>query len=118
MQRNSNSKIGYVIYLKFQITQHLQDKLLMENLIQYLDCGRIQEESKRSIVNFIVSKFDDINNKIIPFFCKYPLRSNKAKDYLDFCKACNLVKDRFHLSEKGLLELRIIKLGMNKGRLI
>jgi hypothetical protein len=118
IQRSSDQKVGFIISLKFQITQHLRDKLLMESLIQYLDCGRIQKESKRSIVNFIVSKFDDINNRIIPFFCKYSLRSNKVKDYLDFCKACNLIKDRSHLTEKGLIELRKIKLGMNKGRFI
>ena len=58
----------------------------MESLIQYLGCGRIQEESKRSIVNFIVSKFDDNNNSENNYFniiineCNHRLLNNFSKN--------------------------------------
>ena len=50
------------------------------------------------------------------FFYSYFLHSNKIKDYLDFCKACNIIRDKSHLTKKGLEELRLIKSGMNTGR--
>jgi hypothetical protein len=37
-------------------------------------------------------------------------------DYLDWCKIAELMKNKVHLSEEGLEQIRTIKAGMNKGR--
>jgi len=52
----------------------------------------------------------------VPFFKQYPLRGSKSLDYLDFCKGVVLMKNKDHLTEAGLEEMRLIKTGMNKGR--
>ena len=44
-----------------------------------------------------VTKFDDIVNKIIPFFKKYLILGVKALDFADFCKAAELMKNKAHL---------------------
>ena len=63
-----------------------------------------------------VTKFDDIVNKIIPFFKKYPILGVKALDFADFCKAAELMKNKAHLTKDGLEKIRKIKAGMNRGR--
>jgi len=63
---SANHKIGYQVQLKFQITQLSRDKKLMEKLVKYLGCGYISERA--DIVDFHVTKFMDITDKIIPFF--------------------------------------------------
>ena len=63
---------------------------------------------------------DDIVNKIIPFFNKYPIIGVKSKDFKDFSKAAELIINKKHLTKKKKCfffdQIRAIKIGMNKGR--
>jgi hypothetical protein len=49
-------------------------------------CGKSIFSEKQNRVDFIVSKFGDIEEKLIPFFNKYYLQGSKRLDYADFCK--------------------------------
>ena len=60
----------------------------MESIKIYLDCGNISK--REEAVDIRVTKFSDINNKIIPFFNKNPIIGNKFKDYQDFSKVAQL----------------------------
>jgi hypothetical protein len=54
----------------------------MEKLISVLGCGRIELMLKQSAVYFVVVKFIDIFEKIIPLpFGGYPIKGVKALDY-------------------------------------
>lgn len=99
--------------LVFQITQHNRDTNLIKSFIEYFGCGRIKEE--KLIINFIVSKFSDIENIIVPFFKQYPLQGNKALNLADFCKAVERIKTKSHLTNAGMEEILKIKSGMNRG---
>jgi LAGLIDADG endonuclease len=85
----------------------------MKSFLNYLDCGIISEHNQ--IVIFKVSKFSDIDNKIIPFFIKYPIIGIKYKDFLDFCKVKEFMKNKEHLTLNGLEEIKEIKSLMNTG---
>lgn len=90
------------INLRFTLTLHSRDKVLMESLVNYLNCGREYSAPKRNEVYFIVSKLSDINDKIIPLFEKHPLLGSKYQDYLDFAKVAKWVKSKDHLTNGGL----------------
>ena len=64
----------------------------------------------------MVTKFDDIVNIIIPFYNKYPIHGVKALDFKDFCLVAEMMKEKKHLTQKGLELIRKIKAGMNRGR--
>ena len=66
----------------------------------------------------MVTKLSDIEEKIIPFFNKFPIWGVKAEDFADFCRARELMKEKKHLTAEGLEEIRQIKAGMNIGRKI
>ena len=70
----------------------------------------------REAIYLRVTKFEDLVNKIIPLFQKYPIRGVKALDFSDFCRAVSLMKDKKHLTVEGLEQIRKIKAGMNRGR--
>lgn len=109
---NSVSHVtGYQVQLRFQITQQSRDKFLMERLVSYLGCGYISERG--DIVDFHVTKFMDVSEKIIPFFEKYPIIGVKLDNYKDFCEVANLIKDKKHLTVEGLEEIRQFKSNMN-----
>lgn len=102
------------ISLRFVITQHSKDSVLLENISNYLGCGKCY--SSRSEVNLTVSTFSDIN-KIISLFNKYPLLGTKKEDYLDFCKVAELIKSKDHLTKQGIENIKRIKSNMNSKRI-
>ena len=63
------------VKLVFSISQHNRDKELMISLIEYFGCGNVYEN--RKAVDFIITKFSDLNNKVIPFFEKYSIQGVK-----------------------------------------
>ena len=109
---------GIQVIMTFSIDQHVRDEVLLTNLIDYLGCGQIEKVRTRpNQVKFVVYKFNDILNKIIPFFKSYPLQGIKAMDYKDFCAISKIMEDKSHLTPEGLKKLKSLKSGMNKGRM-
>ena len=73
----SDTKLGYTLYLRFKISQHVRDIKLIESFVSYLGCGTIVNESEHvkfqkpqtpAGVRGFVAKFKDIWEKVIPFF--------------------------------------------------
>lgn len=81
-----------------------------------LACGYLQEIPLNSRVNFLVTKFSDIFNVVVPFFNKYPLQGSKNLDFQDFCLIVKLMSEKKHLTLEGLEIIKQIKSGMNTGR--
>ena len=113
--RNKAYKLGEGVALYFTITQHSRDQQMMSRLVDYLGCGTIQESSSKPITRLVVTKFTDIEEKIIPFFDRYPLHGSKAKDFADFKRVAEIVKNKGHLTASGLSQIKDIKSGMNRG---
>jgi len=112
--RERSDRPGYIIQLIFKVSQHIRDELIIRSLIEYFDCGNIYKD--KDMVTYRVQKFSDIDNKIMPFFSKHRIGGVKYLDYLDWCKAVELVKNKDHLTEGGLAQLRNIKAVMNLAR--
>jgi hypothetical protein len=79
-------------------------------------CGKVYQASGYNTCSLTVVKYSDITNLIIPFFEKYPVLGVKQKDFADWCKVANLMKEGSHLTEEGLKLIQSLKKGMNRGR--
>ena len=113
IRKSSTCKIGKAVILKFQIAQHSRDTELMKSLITILGCGRIELNLARSVVYFLVTRYEDIINKVIPFFDKYLIEGAKVSDFSNFKKAAVLMSKKAHWTEEGLSEIQSIKSDMN-----
>ena len=102
IKQSKTISIGFQVFLRFQITQHSDDRLLLNNIVNYLGCGHLHMLSNKQALNVIVHKLSDINEKIIPFFNKYPLQEPKVLNYQDFCKIAMIMKHKSHLTLEGL----------------
>jgi hypothetical protein len=102
------------IQLEFNISQHKRDEQLVANLVKFLGCGNTY--TKGNICRFRVTNFTDITIKILPFFKVNFILGEKLKDFKDFCKVVLIMKDKNHLTQKGLDQIREIKARMNTGR--
>ena len=88
----------------------------MRSLIESFSCGNICKRGE--VCDYRITSFEDISEKIIPFFKKYPIQGEKSKDFQDWCKVANMIKEKYHLTKEGLEEIKKIKAGMNTGRKI
>lgn len=103
--------------LVLQITQNERDEELMETLRSYFGNGGIDRvSSTSSALNFKISSFSFIYEKIIPFFRQHPIIGVKSEDFYDWVKVAELMKNNKHRTPEGLDQIRKIKEGMNKGR--
>ncbi len=88
----------------------------MSNILNHFNCGVLYEKPNINQVHFVVFKFSDIRDKIIPFLYDNPLQGSKALDFSDFCKVAKLMENKAHLDNKGLKQIVLIKEKMNFGR--
>lgn len=110
--KSTSNNSRYNVLLSITIAQHSKDKSLMNSLVNTLKCGIVSKQYKNAVV-LTITRFKDINNKIIPLFKEYRIKGVKA---LDFCRVAKLMNEKSHLLSTGLEEIRKIKLNMNKGR--
>jgi len=107
--KSSGNKLGFQIRLRFRITQHIRDELLMQSFADNLNCGFIEKYPKGNAVNYCVLKFSDITDKIIPFFKQYPIVGKKSKYFSGFCEAADLMCKKQHLTASGFERIKQIK---------
>jgi LAGLIDADG endonuclease/NADH-Ubiquinone oxidoreductase (complex I), chain 5 N-terminus len=113
---STNSKLGYRVQLRFRISQHSRDFILMEKIVEYLGSGKIYKYAGKSAVSLSIVDFKDITFIIVPFFNENPIIGIKLYDYLDWCKIHSLMLNRTHLTVEGINSIIKIKSGMNTGR--
>lgn len=95
----------------FSISQHKRDIALLENLVTYFNCGLVETVKTRPTQSsYVVYKFDDILNKIIPFFDTYPLKGKKLLDFYDFKKIASITEKNTKYDENSYLLKEIIKI--------
>lgn len=114
--KSPNSKIGYSAQLRFKISQHSRDQLLMRSFVTYWGSGSYFQYTDKSLGDYRCVNFVDIYGKIIPFFKKYPILGIKALDFNDWSLGAEILESRAHLTYEGLARLKSLKEGMNKGR--
>ena len=115
LKKNKKMKLGWSIYLTFEIHLHRKDRELLTNIREVLGrVGTIYDGSNKSIL-YSVGSLSEIIHTIIPFFDKYCLLSKKSIDYELFRKAALIMDKKEHLTEKGFYQILSIKAAMRNG---
>lgn len=83
IKKSSSNRLGVQVELVFQLTQHLRDEKLINSLISYFGCGKMYKKSNVEAVDYKISKFSDLTEKLIPFFYKHKIIGVKYKDFND-----------------------------------
>lgn len=110
-------KHGYTCQPQFRITQHERNLIVLNRIIETMGCGTIVKPSgDRDRYSISVANLADLVTIIIPFFEKYPIYGAKHLDFLDFFKGVCILKNKGHLTSKGLNELKYLAYAMNTYR--
>ena len=111
--KSLTTKTGIAVALRIVITQHKRDIELLKYLIKIFEIGRIDQTKNSTSVVFVVTKYKDIKEKIIPLFDNYPLHGIKLKNYVLFKKIVEIIEKKLHTTQQGLFEIRKIKSKIN-----
>ena len=82
-------RLGFELNLDFQIEVRIDDKEILERIKKTLGCGHINvlnyERYKKWMphVKYRVGRIEDLRNKLVPFFRRYPLQAKKKKNESD-----------------------------------
>jgi LAGLIDADG endonuclease len=99
--RNPLSRLGYTVSLRFNITMHLRDSLLIKKIRSFFKNIGVYKESG-SFCYFDVNSVADLG-LIIEHFIKYPLLSSKRNSFYIFKIISEIIKTKQHLSPQGFL---------------
>ena len=114
IQRDPRMKTWWRVAYSFVIELHVKDITILEAIKNTLGVGTVRKISKRDMVRYSVESMRDLP-KIIAHFDEYELKSAKFSDYLLFKKCLELIQNKEHLTENGLLQIVNIKSSLNWG---
>jgi hypothetical protein len=104
---------------KFYLKLVERDRKILDELQQFFGCGNVyfQRERRRNhqhCYRYEVSKRDDLEKIIIPFFRKHILKfPSKRKDFEIFCKMFDRIMKGEHRTKEGLTNLFRMKCAMH-----
>lgn len=122
ISKHKTKRLGFDARLSFEIELRGDDRKILEEIQSHLGCGHIYELKYERYgwmphAKYSIRKRNDIRDKLVPFFKKYPLRGKKAKDFVLFCQALEeIFEKKKHLTMEGINRLREIRRFMNKRR--
>lgn len=109
---NSQMTLNKQVLPEFTVVQHERDVQILYGLKTYWGCGVVRKNHGDRMC-YRVRGFENLSEKIIPFFEKHKLKTKKRLDFEKFRDVLLLMKDKKHLTESGLADIEKIANQMN-----
>ena len=111
--------VSWEVRPSFSISQNKRDRAILFRLKNYFACGSIRPSRKDNTYKYEVRALQDLANKVIPHFERYPLKTQKKKDFEVLKKVVEMMQKDKHLTLEGLREIaRIVLQASPEGRRI
>ena len=110
--KNARFKTKWEVQLSFKIELHIKELELLRLIQKFFNVGNIRIFKDKAA--YYVNSLKDISI-IVNHFENYPLVSKKQGDFLLFKSVIQLMTNREHLTEEGLLKIVSIRASLNKG---
>jgi LAGLIDADG endonuclease len=119
INRCSTLKLGWQVRPEFVVTQGERSIAALELLQQFFGCGAIYRNSRRDdhredVFRWCVRRRHDLEERIVPFLERVPLRTAKAEDLAKFCQVLALMRFDAHLTREGVAKIARIVEQMNR----
>lgn len=90
----NNQGLKQNLIFRYRIRLHIDDVDVLYKIQNKLKIGIVNLDIKKFECVYVVTKFEDIKNVIIPIFKYTKLYTTKAKDFMDFCLAFE-IKEKY-----------------------
>ena len=112
IRRHPGYKLGWKTSLTFNVSQKGAKSL--ELIHSTFNCGYVRKRWD-NLHYFEIVEFEKVVNRVLPFFAKYQLRSEKKKDFEIFRSVVELMKSGKHLTIPGITKILELRAPMNYG---
>ena len=113
----TNVTLGLQVIPEFHVSQNGERISVLQLFVEALGCGSIKRNaaanSRDKSYVLVVKKHCDLYEKVIPFFQRFPLRSEKHQEFLKFARVVEMMHRKEHLTTDGLKRISEIAFSMN-----
>lgn len=107
--RRNDLPLKWQILTEFHLSQNPGGRNLLEEFKKRLNCGYLKPNHAKNPKDrswvLVIKNREDLKKKLIPFFTKNPLHSQKQQEFIIFAKVLNLIKRNKHLQKEGFHEI-------------
>ena len=115
LRRKADYKVNWQVVMSFNVSQ--KDPTLLYLLQRELGCGIIKIRKIDNLYSFDTTNPEDIIQKIVPYFQKYPVQSDsKKKNFSLFCEIAELMENGQHRNLTGLRKILQLREKINEGK--
>ena len=118
-QKRTDLKFGWQAIPEFHISQNYTSRRVLEEIKDFLQCGYIKANDaagkRDKTLVYVVRDRIDLLTKVIPFFDRFQLRTEKRKDCETFSKIVQMMDCNRHLEAEGFKEIINLAFSMNAG---
>ncbi len=117
--KDSRMKTGIKLIPEFHVSQRVTSREVLDRLVLHFQCGYVKanhaKNDRDKTYVYVVRNRDDILQKIIPFFRKHKLQTEKSDDYMLFANIVGRMSVGEHRNKGTLRELLNLAYQMNQG---
>ncbi len=115
LRRKADYKVNWQVVMSFNVSQ--KDPTILFLLKEKLGCGIIKVRKKDKLYSLDITCPQDIIQKVIPYFLKYPVLSDsKRKNFAVFCEIASLMSKGKHKDIAGLRKILELREKINEGK--
>ncbi len=116
-QRSVDARIGWQAIPEFHVSQNACSRNVLEAIRERLGCGIIKanhrgSRSDRTLV-LVVRNRQDLSIRVIPFFERYSLHTQKKRDFELFRDVVRMMNRDVHLTADGFARIVELAYAMN-----
>ena len=100
--RRAKLKTCIEVRPSFCVAQNKRSLAVLKTIHTYFGCGAIRFSKRDQMYKYEVRSISDLQQRIIPHFKKYPLKTSKALDFKIFTEVCELISSSHHLNVEYL----------------
>ena len=117
--KNHTTKLGWQVQPEFVVTQGEKSRESLVLIQDFFGCGRIypnrrHDNHKEDLCRYCVKSIGELQEKIIPFFDKHPLRTAKRESFIVFRTVLAMIGKREHLTRNGLEKIARLSYQINR----
>ena len=103
--RRAKLKTGIEVRPSFCLAQNKRSLEVLKEIHTYFGCGAIRFSKRDQMYKYEVRSIGDLIKRVIPHFQKFPLITNKRRDFEIFARICELIYQSHHLNAEYLEQI-------------
>ena len=111
--KRKKMRTGIEVRPAFTVSQHERSRGILEFLQRFFRCGTTRFNKSDRTWKYEVRSLDDLFERVIPHFERYPLQTSKHSDFECFRDICWMMRKGAHLETEGIHHIVDLAYGMN-----